>query len=121
MVPGCFSPTSTCKLAGVAHRFSVEFGDDIADFQAGFRAGRVRLNLSDDGSRSIVHVEELGFIGGDVADADADITVAHLSVLNETVDGWLDDLRGNGKSHTGETASLRNQKSVDAHDFVRER
>ena len=31
------------KLAGVAHFLSVDFGDDVADLQAGFRCGRDRL------------------------------------------------------------------------------
>ena len=106
------------QLTGVTHRFSVKFGDDIADLQACFRARRVRLDLSDDGSRSVVHVEELGFIGRNVADADADIAVAHLSVFNETVNRWLHDLRGNGKSHAGKTSGLGDQKRVDADDFA---
>src|SRR6202049_1775734 len=49
---------------------------------------------------------------------DADIAVAHLAILNETLDGWLYNLRGNGKSHAGKTAGLGDQKGCDAHDFA---
>jgi len=82
---GLFLSDFDLQLTGVAHGFSVEFGDDIADLQACFRARGVRLDLRDNGSRSIVHMEELGFIGGNVADTDADIAVAHRSVLNRSL------------------------------------
>jgi hypothetical protein len=94
------------QFTGVAHRFPIEFDNDVADFQTGLRARRVRFDLGDDRSGSVVHMEELRFFRRYVADTDADIPVAHLSILDETFDRGLHDLGGNGKSHAGETSGL---------------
>ena len=63
-------------------------------------------------------MEVLGLLGRNVADADADIAVAYLSVLNESVDRRDHDLGGNGESHAGKTAGLREQERVDADDLA---
>src|SRR5208282_986081 len=81
-------------------------------------ARRVRFDLGDDGAGCVIYVEELGFIGGHVADSDADIAVVHFAVLDEAGDRWLHDLGGDGEAHAGEASSLGDQEGVDAYDLA---
>src|ERR1700722_11413530 len=62
-------------------------------------------------------MEELRFLRGDVADADADVAVIHLAVLNQALDRRTYDVRGNRKSHARKAAGFGNQECIDANNF----
>ena len=101
--PGCFCPTMHLQFAGVADFLAVDFGDDIADLQAGFGSGRIGFDLRDDSASRGGFVEELRVLRSHVGDADADVAMADFAVANQSLHRRPDDLRRNRESHPGET------------------
>src|SRR3984957_11586533 len=114
---GLLLPDFDLKLAGIAYFLTVQFGDDIPNFQAGLRCRGVIFNLRDHRAFIVVDVEELGILRGHVADADSHVSVADLAVTNESLHRGADDLRWNGKTHTREAVRVRNQERVDSDHF----
>src|ERR1700678_1983827 len=62
-------------------------------------------------------MEEFRFLRSYIADADSDIAMADLAILNQAFDRGLNYLRRDSKTHAGEAAGFRDQKRVDAHHF----
>src|SRR5437899_4660354 len=102
------------EFSGIADLLAIDFGNDIADLEASFCAGRIGFCLGDDSANRRFLVKELGVLGRHVGDADADMAVADFAVADQGLDGRPDNLRWNGKSHSGEAAGRRDQESVDA-------
>src|ERR1700686_2679335 len=47
------------QLSSIGHRLSVEFRDHVSGAQSSLRSGRVRLNLTNERSFSLSHLEKL--------------------------------------------------------------
>src|SRR5208282_3954360 len=112
-VAGPLLPDFHLQLAGIVHRLSVQFDDHVAGAQAGFAAGSVRVDLVDDGSGGIFRLEEFGIVRSYIGDANSNVAVADLAVLNQSLDGGLDDLRGNREAHARERAVAGDEEGVD--------
>src|ERR1700684_1438591 len=116
--PGLLLSYLDLKLAGVADFLSVQFGDDVADFQTSFRRRRSVFDLAGDGSFIVVHVEELGILRRHIADADSHVSVSDFTVADESVHRGADDLSGNRETHPGKAIRVRDQEGVDADHFA---
>ena len=106
------------ERAAVNDLLAVHGLDDVALLQAGVSCGRVGCDLSDDGARGVLEVEELGVLGGYVVHRDAEVAVLHLAVCDELLRGGLCDLRRDGKAGAGEGAGVRDDEGVDADELA---
>src|SRR5271166_1105067 len=113
-VAGTLLPDFHLQLSGVVHRLSIEFDDNIARTQASFTAGSVGVDLVDDGSGGIFRLEELGIIRSYIRDANSNVAVADLAVLDQGLHSRLYDLRGNREAHAGERSVAGDKEGVDS-------
>ena len=85
---GLFLSDHHLKFAGVADFLAVDFGDDVADLQAGFGSGRIGFDLRDHASSRRRLVEELRVLRSHVGDPDADVAMADFAVANQASPPW---------------------------------
>src|SRR5581483_164354 len=110
-------PNFHLEFTGIVDWLAIKIGDHVTDLQTRLFPRRIGFNLAHNRAGRSLHVEELRFVGRNVSNADTDVTMLDFAVLDQSSDGWANDLCGNGKSHAGKSASLRNQEGVDADDF----
>src|SRR5579864_2704733 len=88
------------ELSRVADLAAVDFGDDISDLQPSFRCGRIGLDLRDNTAHGSRVAEELRVFRSYIRDSDAHVSMADLTIANERLDCWPDDLCRNRESHS---------------------
>ena len=92
LVPGTLRADFGLKLSGADDFLAVESDDDVADFEAGARARRVRLYFADDCAVGVLQVEELRVLGRDIGDAYPNVGVADFAVTHQRVNRRLHNL-----------------------------
>ena len=118
-VPGSVSETATWRGLAVDEARSVELSDDVALLEAGVGGGAVGGDLGDDGSGSVLEIEEVGVVGGDVVHADAEIAVLDLAVGDDLLRHVAGGAGvGDGESGAGEGAGVGGDEIVDADELT---
>src|ERR1700686_2259675 len=88
------------QLASIGHGLSVELRDHVSGAQSSLRSGRVRLNLTNQRSLSLIHVEELRVVGSNIGDLNSNVRVSYFAVPNQRLHRRLDNLSRNRKAHS---------------------
>ena len=79
------------KFAGVTYFLVINFGDHIANLQAGFSSRRIGFDLRNHSPVSGV-VEEFRVLRRHVRDSDSDVAMADFAVANQRFHSRPDDL-----------------------------
>src|SRR6185369_6748822 len=102
------------QVTAIGDLLAVEFGDDIASFQAGLVCRASRSHLADQGAGVILELEFPGQTGSQVLDHDAQVTAGNMAIFYQVFHHIAGEVHRDGEANALVAARAAENGGVDS-------